>query len=148
MNLFDQINKLRTKQSSSSTTTTTSSSSAQSSDDETSHSNDSPILNNNDDDDNEEINSSDNEEFDYNNQQSSFWKQGASESWGPTLIEYRIQPNRIEKKLGMLQNSLVIPEYDPFKPNISNKAKKLYELPNVSQIEIEDIMSQRGLFDE
>lgn len=139
MNLFEQIKKLRNKQSSSSSTSSSTSSSNHTSDDESSNSIFSHLDSNNDSEDN-------NNESD--TPLSSFWKQGTSDAWGPAQIEYKIQPNKIEKKLGMFQNSLSIAEYEPFKPNVAYKTKRLYELPKVSRIEIEDIMSQRGLFDE
>lgn len=143
MNLFEQIKNLR-NQSSSSTSTSTSSSSTHSSDDENSQSNASSFENNNNDDDETETNNDDNDEID-SDTQLAFWKQGTSNAWGPVQIEYKIQPNKIEKKLGMFQSSFLI--HEPFEPQATFKSKSLYKIPNVSRTEIEKIMSQRGLFD-
>ena len=72
---------------------------------------------------------------------------GVSESWGPALIEYKIQTNSIENQLGMFKNPLVIPEYIPYLPSDIGKFKLLYQFPKVSQEDLEDIVSTRSLFD-
>ncbi|OHT00145.1 hypothetical protein TRFO_33277 [Tritrichomonas foetus] len=95
-------------------------------------------------------NNDDNDEIDTNLDDDllpSFWKQGCSETWGPTVIEYRIQPNEIEKKLGMFQQPFSIPEYSPFEKATVERVNEMYRFSHINRDDIEDIIIQQKLFD-
>jgi hypothetical protein len=75
-----------------------------------------------------------------------WWGQAEPRPWDAPLGIYRITPNEVEKRLGLFQQSIVVPEESPFKKYKRKHSARRNPLPPISDETMQQIIGHESIF--